>query len=134
LKLTYLHRALSLVDSELELVHLKIQYPEQFLQSDQLTFKSDLYFDPKSKEGLGFIGMAEFVIGFHLLTEIPDASGKPADLIQFSRTFEQAFNFKFGDIYELKNQIFRRKPYNRTKALDMLRNAIIREDRKRNSQ
>jgi hypothetical protein len=113
---------------------LKIQYPEQFRQSDLPTFKSDLYFAPKSKDGLGFIGMAEIIVGLHLLAEIPDASGKPADLIQLARVIEQAFNFKFGDIYELKNEVFRRKPYNRTKALDTLRNAIIREERKRNNK
>lgn len=124
---------MSLVYSELELIRLKIQYPEQFLQSDQPTFKSDLYFAPNLK-GLGFIGMAEIVVGLHLLGEIPDAGGKTADLIQFARVVEQAFNFKFGDIYELKNEIFRRKPYNRTKALDTLRNAILREERKRNNK
>ena len=114
----------------MELLHLKIQYPEQFQQSAQQPFKSDLYFAPNPK-GLGFIGMAEIVVGLQLLSEVPDISGKPAELIQITRAIEHAFNFKFGDIYELKNEIFRRKPYNRTKALDMLRNAIFREDRKR---
>ena len=77
--------------------------------------------------------MAEIIVGLQLLGEIPDASGKSAELIRFAKVIEQAFNFKFGDIYELKNEIFRRKPYNRTKALDMLRNAILREERKRNN-
>ena len=117
----------------MKLLHLKIQYPEQFQQSDQPIFKSDLYFVSNPK-GLGFIGMAEIVVGLQLLGEIPDASGKSAELIRFAKAIEQAFNFKFGDIYELKNEIFRRKPYNRTKALDMLRNAILREERKRNNK
>ena len=34
--LAYLHKAISFLYSELELLHLKIQYPEQFQQSDQL--------------------------------------------------------------------------------------------------
>ena len=115
------------------MLRLRITYPEQFRQSDQPTFKSDLHFAPNPK-GLGFIGMAEIVVGLQLLNEVPDTSGKPAELIQIARAIEQAFNFKFGDIYELKNEIFRRKPYNRTKALDMLRNAILREERKRNNK
>jgi hypothetical protein len=78
--------------------------------------------------------MAEIVVGLQLLSEVPDISGKPAELIQIARGIEYAFNFKFGDIYELKNEIFRRKPYNRTKALDMLRSAILREERKRNNK
>lgn len=78
--------------------------------------------------------MAEIIVGLHLLAEIIDARGRHADLIQFAKVFEQAFNFKFGDIYELKNEIFRRKPYNRTKALDMLRNAILREERRRKNK
>jgi hypothetical protein len=56
--------------------------------------------------------MAEIIVGLPLLGEIPDANGKAAELIQFARAIEQAFNFKFGDIYELKNEVFRRKPYN----------------------
>jgi hypothetical protein len=124
---------LSYVDSELSLIHLRIEHPEQFQQSEQQIFKSNLFFTPKSK-GLGFIGMAEIIVGLHLLAEIPDASGKHADLIQFAKVFEQAFNFKFGDIYELKNEVFRRKPYNRTKALDMLSSAILREEHRRNNK
>ena len=92
-----------------------------------------MFFTPNPR-GLGFIGMAEIIVGLHLLAEIPDARGRHADLIQFAKVFEQAFNFKFGDIYELKNEVFRRKPYNRTKALDMLRNAILREERRRNNK
>ncbi len=124
---------MSYLDSELSLIRLRIEHPEAFQHSEQQTFKSDLFFTPNPK-GLGFIGMAEIIIGLHLLAEIPDTSGKHADLIQFAKVFEQAFNFRFGDIYELKNEVFRRKPYNRTKALDMLRNAILREERRRNNK
>ena len=78
--------------------------------------------------------MAEIVVGLFLLEEIPDASGKPAELAHIANVFEQGFNFSFGNIYKQKDALFTRKPYNRTKALDMLRNAILREERKRNNK
>jgi len=43
LKSIYLQKALAIVDSELDLLHLKIQYPDQFLQVEQSVFESDLY-------------------------------------------------------------------------------------------
>ena len=54
--------------------------------------------------------------------------------IQLARGFEQLFNLKFGSIYDKIGEVFTRKPYNLTKTLDALRNAIAREDRKRKKQ
>ena len=57
----YIHKALSLIDAELELLNLKITHPEQFSLPVSTEFKSDLYVLPKSKE-LGIIGIAEIVL------------------------------------------------------------------------
>ncbi len=46
LKKTYLKKTLTFIDSETELLHLKIRYPEQFRKSTLQTFKSDLYIIP----------------------------------------------------------------------------------------
>jgi hypothetical protein len=39
------------------------------------------------------------------------------------------FNCNFGSIYDQQEKVFDRKPFNRTKALDFLRNLIIRKDK-----
>ena len=102
----YIHKALSLIDAELF---------------------------PKSKE-LGIIGIAEIVLALFLLGKIVGENGKPVPKIQLARGFEQLFNLKFGSIYDKVGEVFTRKPYNLTKTLDALRNAIIKEDRKRKNR
>ena len=111
------------------LIYLRIEHPESFLQSEQSIFKSELYIIPKSK-GLGIIGLAENVVGLYLSGEIKGSDGKPIPLITIARAFEAIFNVDFGNIYDLKGALFRRKSYNLTKALDMLKNAILREGKK----
>lgn len=78
--------------------------------------------------------MAEIVIGLHYLCEIVGTDGKPAPLISLARAFEYSLNLDFGDIYDKQEAIFDRKPFNRTKALDTLKNAILREAKKRGIQ
>ena len=129
----YIHKALSLIDAELELLNLKITHPEQFNSPVPTEFKSDLYVLPKSKE-LGIIGIAEIVLALFLQAKIVGENGKPVPKIQLARGFEQLFNLKFGSIYDKIGEVFTRKPYNLTKTLDALRNAIAREDRKRKNK
>ena len=73
--------------------------------------------------------MGEIAISFDLSNEFFDEEGSPASLMQISKALENAFNFTFGDIYKTKVRIFVRKPYNLTKALDYLKNLIVRENR-----
>lgn len=133
LKFAYLQKALSLLDSELELLRLKIQHPEQFPPTHPPTFKSNISLSLKPK-GLGIIGMAEIVVSLWLLSEIIGADGKPVPLIRIAKAFEYIFDFSFGDIYDKQEAIFNRKPYNLTKALDTLKNSILREAKKRGVQ
>lgn len=65
LKILYVHKALSTIDAELQLINLKINHPEQFKLSIPTAFKSDLYVIPKSKD-LGIIGIAEIVLALFL--------------------------------------------------------------------
>lgn len=125
----YIHKALSLIDAELELLNLKITHPEQFNSPVSTEFNVL----PKSKE-LGIIGIAEIVLALFLLGKIVGENGKPVPKIQLARGFEQLFNLKFGSIYDKIGEVFTRKPYNLTKTLDALRNAIAREDRKRKNK
>jgi hypothetical protein len=117
-----------LIDSELELLNLKIRYPDQFQQPESPTFQSDLHIIPKSKD-LGIVALGEIVIALFYSRKVFQRNGKPAHLIQIARAFEQVFNVNFGSIYDQEGRVFSRKPFNRTKALDYLRNLIIRKDK-----
>lgn len=119
---------MSYVDSELSLINLKIEHPEQFQQSEQPTFESDLYILPKSKD-LGIVALGEIVVALFLSKKVFQRNGKPAHLNQIAVAFERIFNCSFGSIYDQQEKIFDRKPFNRTKALDFLRNLIIRKDK-----
>ena len=133
LKNLYIHKALSLIDAELELLNLKITHPEQFNSPVSTEFKSDLYVIPKSKD-LGIIGIAEIVIGLSFLGEVVGKDGKPVPLVRLAHGFEVLFNLRFGSIYDKLDAIFMRKPFNLTKTLDALKNAINKEARKRSNK
>ncbi|MBC8618310.1 hypothetical protein H8788_11215 [Parabacteroides faecis] len=132
-KTLHIQKALSVIDYELKLINLKINHPEQFNVATPLEFKSGLYVVPKSKS-LGIIGIAEIVLGLFLQGEIIGKDGKPVSEARLARGFEQLFNLKFGSIYDKVSEVFTRKPYNLTKTLDALRNAIVKEDRKRKNR
>ena len=110
------------------MLNLKIRYPEQFIQSNQPAFQSDLYILPKSKD-LGIVALAEIVIALFFSKKVFQRNGKPAHLNQIAQVFEKMFNFSFGSIYDQQEKIFDRKPFNRTKALDFLCNLIIQKDK-----
>ncbi len=123
----YFQKSLLLIDSELELLHLKIQHPEQFNFNIE-TFKSDLYIIPKSK-GLGIIGFVELVVALSLLGEIYTKGGKLATLSDIAKAFEQMFNFRFCSIFKKKIVLFERKPCNLTRLLDSLKNLLVKESK-----
>lgn len=74
--------------------------------------------------------MGELASSFELSEQFVNEEGNPAPFIHIAKTLESAFNFTFGDAYKSKGRIFNRKPYNLTKALDYLKNLIVRESRK----
>ena len=125
---------MAFVNSELELLSLKIQYPERFQESGQQIFKTNLYIIPKSK-GLGIIGFVELVVALFLLGEIYSKNGKPASLSDIANAFELMFNFSFGSIFKKRIALFERKPCNLTRLLDSLKNLLIKENyRKQNEK
>ncbi|WP_242034352.1 RteC domain-containing protein [Dysgonomonas sp. BGC7] len=121
-----MQKAISIIDSELVLLETKLAHPEQFVK-DQI-FKSDLHIIPKSKD-LGIVALAEIVESLYLSKEVLNNNGKPASKSQIGNKFELIFNVSFGDISDKTSEIYKRKPFNRTKALDFLRNMIIRKDK-----
>ena len=80
------------------------------------------------------MGMAEILTSLRLLEGIENETGENPSTIAFSDTFEQAFGFIFNDIYDCQRELFRRKPCNLTRTLDAMKNALMKEYQKRNSE
>ena len=78
---------------------------------------------------MGIVALAEIVIALFLTKKVFQRNGKPAHLNQIADAFQKIFNCNFGSIYDQQEKVFDRKPFNRTKALDFLRNLIIRKDK-----
>ncbi len=95
--------------------------------------KSKIYFIPKSK-GLGVIGLAEIALYLKLSGEFINEQGKIVSLKSMKETLETVFNFEFKDFDRKIHEVFKRKPFNLTKALDYLRTLLIREKRSREEQ
>ncbi len=126
----YLSKTILFIESEIEL--LKLTFPQVNRQPDNpQSNNSKVYFIPNSKERLGIDSMGELAISFELSGQFLNDEGNPAPYIHIAHALEQAFNFTFGDAYKSKERVFKRKPFNLAKALDYLRNLIIRESRKK---
>lgn len=80
---------------------------------------------------MGIIGLAEIALYLKLSGEFIDEQGKAVSLKLMRETLEHALNFKFKNFDRKIYEIFKRKPFNLTKALDYLRNLLIREKRNR---
>ena len=78
--------------------------------------------------------MTEILTSLRLLEGIKDETGNNPSIISFSNTFEQAFGFVFNDIYDYQGELFKRKPYNLTRTLDAMKDALMKEYRRRKSE
>lgn len=116
------------LQKEIELMNEKALHPEWFISSDSQTYQSHLQFIPEPPD-LGIIFLAEIVVGLSKTKRIQTMFAKPSPLIELSESFELMFNFQFGNTYDLQDQIYRRKPYNRTKGLDYLKQLILRDEK-----
>lgn len=117
----YCQKAIWYLDYEIE--SLKLIFNP--ISKNPKQVKSQIYFIPKPKEGLGIDSMGEFAISFESSGQFVNEQGQPVPFIHIAQTLEMAFNFQFGDPYKSKARVFSRKPFNLTKALDYLRNLIV---------
>lgn len=129
LKIQYCQKAIWYLESEIDL--LKLTFKPTSNKSKSINSK--IYFIPKSK-GLGIIGLAEIALYLKLSGEFVDEQGKIVSLKLIRETLELFCNFKFKDFDRKIHEVFKRKPFNLTKALDYLRNLLIREKRNRDEQ
>lgn len=133
LKKLFSQKAAAIINAELELLSLRIQYPELFHSVAIPTFESSLSVIPKFPN-LGIMGMTEILSALMLLGGITDNTGKKPTIIAFSDIFEQAFGFSFNGIYDRQSELFKRKPCNLTKTLDALKAVLNKEYKKRQAE
>lgn len=120
------------LESEIDLLKFSFKQTNHVYYNNT-SHSSKAYFIPKP-QNLGIDSMGEFAVSFELSGQFLDEKGNPASLILISEALEEAFNFSFGDIYKSKKRIFSRKTFNLTKALDYLKNLLIRENRNKSKQ
>lgn len=112
---------------EIELMNEKVLHPEWFIVNSQ-NYSSNLQFIPKSPD-FGIVFLAEIVIALSKAQIIKTPDYKSVPLIQLAKSFELMFNCQFGNIYDLQDQIYRRKPFNRTKGLDHLSKVLVQDEK-----
>lgn len=128
-----MQKTILLLDAEIELLKLEVRQPQRSLFNILQSEKPRIYFIPKSK-GLGIIGLAEIALYLKLSGEFINEQGKIVSLKSMKEALETAFNFEFKDFDRKIHEVFKRKPFNLTKALDYLRTLLIREKRSREEQ
>lgn len=131
LKNVYRQKAIWYLNAEIELT--KLIFSQSGRAPVQNSYNSKVYFAPNSK-GLGIIGLAEIALYLKLSGEFINEQGKTVSLKSMKEAIETAFNFEFKDFDRKIHEVFKRKPFNLTKALDYLRNLLIREKRNRAEQ
>lgn len=125
LKKRFLQRTLAIINSELELLNLKIQYPAPFQNRKNNFVSSPLYLTDETY----LIGIMEMVSGLFLSKRVVTHNGTKSPLTEIGRAFEYLFNIKLGDIHKKHESVIKRKPSKVTEFLDTLRKAIAEESK-----
>ena len=127
LKKQFLQKTLAIINSELELLNLKIQYPTPFQSRKNGNPHSPLYLTDETN----LVEIMELVSGLFLSKRIINHAGKEAPLTEIGRAFEHLFNIKFGDIHKKHESVICRQANKRIEFLDTLRKAIAEESKKK---
>ena len=98
--LLLIDEAIELIKTEIRILNLRIQYPEQFQKHKKTRPFSTFYLTDKTT---------------------------PVPLSVITKSFEELFNIKLGDCYKKHESVISRKPTKLTEFLDELRKFIIEE-------
>ena len=120
-------KTLAIINSELELLNLKIQYPTLFQNRKNSIPPSPLYLTDETY----LVEVMELVSGIFLSNRVVTHNGTKSPLTEIGRAFEYLFNIKLGDIHKKHENVICRKANKRTEFLDLLRKAIIEESEKK---
>lgn len=125
LKKLFLEKTLAIINSELELLNLKIQYPNPFQNRNNNHPLSPLHLTDETY----LIEIMELVSGLFLSKRVVTHTGTESPLTEIGRAFEHLFNIKLGDIHKKHESVIKRKPSKVTEFLDTLRKAISEESK-----
>ena len=126
-KKLFLQKTLAIVNSELELLNLKIQYPSSFQNRNSNLPSSPLYLTDETY----LVEIMELVSGLFLSKRVVTHNGTESPLPEIGRDFEYLFSIKLGDIHKKHENVISRKANKRTEFLDILRKAISEESKKK---
>ena len=118
---------MAIINSELELLKLKIQYPVPFQNRKNNFPLSPLYLTDETN----LVEIMELVSGLFLTKRVVTHTEKESPLTEIGRAFEWLFNIKLGDIHKKHENVICRKANKRIEFLDKLRKAIIEESQKK---
>lgn len=118
---------MAIINSELELLNLKIQYPAPFQNKKNSNPQSPLYLTDETN----LVEIMELVSGLFLSKRVVNYAGKEAPLTEIGRAFEHLFNIKFGDIHKKHESVICRQANKRIEFLDILRKVITKENQKK---
>lgn len=121
--LLLIDEAIELIKTEIRILNLRIQYPEQFQKHKKTRPFSTLYLTDETT----LINIMELVSGLFLSKRIIYKNGTPVPLSVITKSFEELFNIKLGDCYKKHESVISRKPTKLTEFLDELRKFIIKE-------
>lgn len=116
---------MAIINSELELLNLKIQYPNLFQNRKNSFPPSPLHLTDETY----LIEIMEMVSGLFLSGRVVTHSGTKSPLTEIGRVFEYIFNITLGDIHKKHESVIKRKPSKVTEFLDTLRKAIAEESK-----
>lgn len=118
---------MAIINAELELLKLKIQYPNPFQNRKNNLSPSPLYLTDETY----LVEIMELVSGLFLSKRVITHNGTESPLSEIGKAFEYLFNIKLGDIHKKHESVIKRKPSKRTEFLDILRKAITEESKKK---
>ena len=127
LKKQFLQKTLAIINSELELLNLKIQFPAPFQNRKNSVPPSPLYLTDETF----LVEIMELVSGMFLSKRVVTHNGTESPLTEIGRAFEHLFNIKLGDIHKKHDNVICRNANKRTEFLDLLRKTIIEESEKK---
>ena len=127
LKKLFLQKALAIINSELELLNLKIQFPAPFQNRKNKFPPSPLYLTDETY----LVEIMELVSGLLLSERVVSHNGTKSPLTEIRRAFEYLFNIKFGDIHKKHESVICRQANKRIEFWDLLRRAITEESQKK---
>ena len=125
LKKLFLQKMLAIINSELELLILKIQYPNPFQNRKNNFLPSPLYLTNETT----LVDIMELVSGIFLSKRVVTHIGTESPLTEIGRAFEYLFSIKLGDIHKKHESVIKRKTSKITEFLDTLRKAINEESK-----